>query len=131
MGQSRFILLVEDEAFIALMLQDLLESAGFAVVAVQNSSKANSIIASRSADIAALVTDIRLGGGSIDGWELARQARDLIPALPIAYMSGGGVDDHHTSGVPNSILLHKPFTATHFLGAISALMDKPSTCVAG
>ena len=131
MGQPPFILLVEDEAFIALMLQDLLESAGFAVVAVQNSSEARSIIASRSAEMAALVTDIRLGGTSTDGWELARHARDQVSALPIAYMSGGGGDDHHTSGVPNSILLHKPFTAKHFLRAIFALMDKPSTSMVG
>jgi DNA-binding response OmpR family regulator len=129
MGQSPFILLVEDEAFIALMLQDLLESAGFAVVAAQNAGEARAVIANRAAEICGLVTDIRLGGTSTDGWALARHAREQIPDVPIAYMSGGA-DDHLVMGVPNSILLHKPFTATHFLGAISALIDKSSACVA-
>lgn len=129
MAHSPFILLVEDEAFIAMMLQDLLESAGFAVVAVRNASEARAIIDSRAADMAALITDIRLGGTSGDGWALARHARDHVPGVPVAYMSGGA-DDHRTSGVANSILLQKPFTATHFLGAISALVDRPSPCVA-
>lgn len=121
MEQTQFVLLVEDEAFIALMLQDLLESVGHAVIAVQSAAEARAILETRASDISALITDIRLGGAQADGWDLARLARQRNPAVPIAYMSGGG-DDHELSGVANSILLHKPFTATHFLGAISALI---------
>jgi hypothetical protein len=34
-----------------------------------------------------LVTDINLGEGP-DGWDVARQARELIPNLPTGYVSG-------------------------------------------
>jgi DNA-binding NtrC family response regulator len=131
MGHSQFILLVEDEAFIALMLQDLLESSGFAVVAVQGAREALDVLASRPTEIAALISDIRLGSTTSEGWALVHHARELNPRLPIVYLSGGGGEDHATMGVADSILLTKPFTATQFLGAVARLLDKPSACMVG
>lgn len=40
----------------------------------------------------ALVTDINLLG-RIDGWEVAKQARQLDPAFPIIYMTGAAADE--------------------------------------
>ena len=129
MRQSQFILLVEDEAFIALMLQDLLESAGFSVIAVQSADEAKAVLSSRLDEIAAMISDIRLGGSTGDGWALAQHARAARPQLPIIYLSGGGSDDHAALGVADSLLLTKPFTATQFLSAIAQLLDKPSACL--
>lgn len=124
MERSQLILLVEDEAFIALMLQDLLESAGYLVVIANNFQDAVTVIEKRSTEISALVTDIRLGS-STDGWALARKARERLPDVPIAYMSGGD-NEHRAMGVTKSTLLAKPFTAAQFLAAVAAMFNMPS-----
>ena len=36
----------------------------------------------------ALVTDINLGPGKLDGWDIARHAREIDPNFPVVYMSG-------------------------------------------
>jgi hypothetical protein len=35
----------------------------------------------------ALVTDINLGRDKIDGWDVARRAREIDPNFPVVYMS--------------------------------------------
>jgi len=57
------------------------------------------------------VTDISLVG-RIDGWEVARRAREIDPAFPILYITGADADRWPSHGVPNSVLLTKPFCAS-------------------
>ncbi|WP_439546381.1 response regulator [Sandarakinorhabdus sp.] len=121
MSRSQLILLVEDEAFVALMLHDMLEAAGFAVITVHTSALAKSVLATRHQEISAVITDIRLGG-SVDGWDLAQQARSLIPDVPVVYLSGGSEQDHRALGVANSVLMKKPFTSSQLLSAIVPMM---------
>jgi CheY-like chemotaxis protein len=35
-----------------------------------------------------LVTDISLGPGDVDGWDVARHAREIDLNFPVVYMSG-------------------------------------------
>jgi CheY-like chemotaxis protein len=49
----------------------------------------------------ALVTDINLPG-TMDGWEVARHAREIDPEFPIVYMTGASADEYGSQGVPNS-----------------------------
>jgi DNA-binding NtrC family response regulator len=58
--------------------------------------------------LAALVTDVNLKG-QMKGWEIARLVRQIDPAFPVVYMTGAGAEDWASEGVPNSILLKKPF----------------------
>ena len=71
----------------------------------------------------ALVTDINLGEGNLDGWDVARHAREIDPNFPIVYMSGKDVDDWASKGVPNSIMLAKPFAPAQLVTAISQLLN--------
>ena len=121
MHGSQSILLVEDEAFVAMMLQDALEAAGFPVITVHNGGLAKSVLQTRLSEIAAVITDIRLGG-SVDGWELAHYARSQIPDVPIVYLSGGSEHEHRSKGVAHSILMKKPFTSAQLLGVIRPLL---------
>jgi CheY-like chemotaxis protein len=68
------------------------------------------------------VTDINLRG-RLDGWEVARVARGIDPAFPLVYMTGGAADDWASKGVPNSILLNKPFAPAQLVTAVSQLLD--------
>ena len=70
----------------------------------------------------ALVTDINLVG-RIDGWEVARRAREIDPAFPILYITGTDADRWPSHGVPNSVLLTKPFASAQLVTAVSQLLN--------
>jgi DNA-binding response OmpR family regulator len=70
----------------------------------------------------ALVIDISLRG-TMDGWEVARQARKIDPAFPILYITAGHGHQWASQGVPNRILLTKPFAPAQLVTAISQLLN--------
>ena len=70
----------------------------------------------------ALVTDIQLRG-VMDGWEVAKRAREIDPEFPIVYMTGGNAAEWPSRGVPNSILLTKPFAPAQLVTAVSQLLN--------
>ena len=69
----------------------------------------------------ALVTDINLRGTM--GWEVAKVAREIDPEFPIIYMTGASADKYASHGVPNSILLTKPFAPAQLVTAVSQLLN--------
>jgi hypothetical protein len=68
------------------------------------------------------VTDISLLG-KMEGWEVAQQARQIDPEFPVVYMSGAHAADWSVKGVPNSIMLAKPFAPAQLVTAISNLLN--------
>jgi len=62
----------------------------------------------------------------MNGWEVARQAREIDPSFPVVYMTGAAADEWASHGVPNSILLTKPFAPAQLVTAISQLLNAPS-----
>lgn len=74
----------------------------------------------------ALVTDIHLTG-AINGWELARMAREIHALLPVVYMTGAAAEEWPSKGVPNSILLTKPFAPAQLVTAVSQLLNANSS----
>ena len=119
---SVLVLIAEDHYEILTLLQDALEEGGFAVHAASNSEQAKDALDTRADEIRALVTDIQLGG-AMSGWDLARRGRELNPALPVVYTTGSEGADWPSMGVPNSILITKPFTPSQVLTAISQLLN--------
>jgi len=69
----------------------------------------------------ALVTDITLLG-TLDGWRVARGAREIDASFPVIYITGGGADEWPTKGVPDSILLQKPFGPDQLVAAVCKLL---------
>jgi FixJ family two-component response regulator len=72
--------------------------------------------------IQGLVTDIRFRQLP-DGWDVARCAREINPQIPIVYISGDGAPDWASKGVPDSIMLEKPFARAQLVMAISQLLN--------
>jgi DNA-binding response OmpR family regulator len=68
------------------------------------------------------VTDINLIG-RLDGWEVARAARETDPTMPIIYMTGTHAEEWASKGVPNSVILAKPFAPAQLVTAISNLLN--------
>jgi CheY-like chemotaxis protein len=120
------VLLVEDQPLVLLVAQDALEAGGYTVIPVQLASEALGVLDSRIAELSGLVTDVRLPGGA-DGWEIARHARELRGDLPVVYTTGDSAADWPANGVPNSVVVQKPYAAAQLLTAISTLMTKADT----
>ena len=106
-----------------MILQDTLEQAGFSIHHALAASDAIAALDTDYAELSGLITDIRLGGGA-DGWAVARHARERMPALPILYISGDNAHDHKLKGVPDSIMLQKPFASAQLIAALSTLLDQ-------
>ena len=100
------VLLVEDEFFISEWVAESLTDQGFTVRAVTNAADALRLLKSLSVDV--LFTDINLPG-SIDGTALARQAREMLPDLPVVYASGRVSYLDPRLRVAGSLFVAKPY----------------------
>lgn len=127
MTPSILILLVEDEHLIRLTLEEELADAGFELVSATNGEQAVAELDADAARFRTVLTDIRLGTGH-DGWEVARHARELVPGMPIVYMSGDSARDWPVHGVPDSIMVPKPFVVAQILTAVATLLNQSDTC---
>jgi DNA-binding response OmpR family regulator len=124
--ESISILLVEDEALISTMVEDALAGAGFIVTVVAKGEEAIHMLEDHAADYRALVTDVNLSN-HVTGWEVAKRAREITPEMPVVYTSGGGAAEWTSKGVPNSILIEKPFAAAQVVTAVSQLLNQGNT----
>lgn len=116
------ILVIEDEPPIQTMMEDALSEGGFEPAIAPSGEEAVTLLKGRGANYRALVTDIGLRG-KINGWEVARQARDIDPQFPVVYISGASAADWASMGVPNSIMLEKPFAPAQLVTAIATLLN--------
>ncbi|AZO61771.1 response regulator [Mesorhizobium sp. M1A.F.Ca.IN.022.07.1.1] len=117
------VLVVEDETMILLDLETGLEEAGFEVVGVGSASAAIAAFDEAPDAFKALVSDVRLGPGP-SGWEVARHVRQVNSTIPVVYVSGDSASQWGAEGVPNSIMITKPFFMPQIITAISTLMNE-------
>jgi CheY-like chemotaxis protein len=115
------VLLVEDDALVSLATEQILLDAGFAVEVAGNGSEAIRLLEDKSKSFCALVTDVRMPGFS--GWDVARRARELFPALPVIYATGDSAADWRAQGVPESVMLQKPYADAQLITALSTLLN--------
>jgi len=120
------VLLVEDEFLIAAMLEDVLCEGGFEVVSVHDGQKALAELEADASRFRAVITDIRMGKGP-DGWEIARHARELVPGIPIIYVSGDSGPDWTSKGVPKSVIIGKPFAPAQVVIALATLINEAAS----
>ena len=115
--QSIRILLAEDEFLIASMFEDELSEAGFEVTYVPNGVYALRQLESSPVEFTCVITDIKMPGG-VDGWEVARRARELMPEIHVIYVTGDSAADRAANGVPDSVLFQKPFDMSETIASI-------------
>jgi DNA-binding response OmpR family regulator len=114
------VLVVEDEARICEMLADMLEMDGFEPHCVQTDKGAYDALQHEA--FACMVVDVNLGSGTT-GYDVARFARRIDPALPIIYVSGqSSPDSFKANGVPGSLFLAKPFTTDELMEQLRKLV---------
>jgi CheY-like chemotaxis protein len=116
----RRVLVVEDEALVRLLVVQVLEEAGYVVCEAAEAKGALAQL--QSGDVIDLmVTDVGLP--SVNGKQLADQARGLRPELKILYMTGyadsGLLEDPLPVGVD---LITKPFDLDELAFKAGALL---------
>ncbi|KQT08319.1 MULTISPECIES: response regulator [Bradyrhizobium] len=119
------ILVIEDEDAILAVVEDALAEGGFQIATAKTGKEAIALLKGGLVPYRALVTDVNLLGDR-DGWEVARAAREIDPHFPVVYMTGGAADKWPVLGVPNSILLQKPFAPAQVVAAVSQLLNAGS-----
>jgi CheY-like chemotaxis protein len=81
------ILVVEDEGLVRMTLVDVLEDAGFKVIEAVHADEALQVLKAVSG-IDAVVTDVEMPRGSINGFELARRVRRDRQEIGVLIASG-------------------------------------------
>ena len=123
------VVVVDDEVLIQMLLQTDLTDAGFTVFIEGSMENALARLASGACECHALVTDINLGDGQ-SGWDIARRARELNPAMPVVYMTGDSAHEWPVQGVPGSVLVSKPFATVQIINAVAQLLTDTSSAAA-
>jgi CheY-like chemotaxis protein len=108
------VLVVEDDHAICALISDVLGDAGLETLCVASDRDAYDIIPKLPV-VLGLVVDVNLGAGTT-GFDVARFARQIIPDLPVVYVSGEApLASFRAFGVPESDFLEKPFAPGELL----------------
>lgn len=122
MSDSVTVLVVEDDQLIQTMVEEALSDGGFEASITGSGEEAIALLRGGDSKCRAVVTDINLLG-RLDGWEVARAAREIDPSMPVVYMTGTHGEEWASKGVPNSVLLTKPFAPAQLVTALSNLLN--------
>jgi len=128
MEEALVILVVDDDQSIQSIVEEALNDGGFEPAIASSGEDALTLLGANKYRV--LVIDISLGKDRIRGWDVARRARAINPALPVVYITGATADEWAIQGVPNSILLTKPFAPAQLITAVSQLLNTGSPTVA-
>jgi DNA-binding response OmpR family regulator len=104
------------------VVEDFLREGGFETHALSSGEEALALFKGKHGEYKALVTDVNLKG-TLSGWDVARRIRETVADFPVVYVTGAAADEWTSHGVPNSILLQKPFAAAQLVTAVSNLLN--------
>ena len=114
-GDSRSVLLVEDDERVRRLVRFTLQGQGYAVTEAGGGEAALRLLTpDRKVDL--LVTDLVMPG--IDGRELATRVRVLRPDVGVVFVSGYVPDLRRLEGLPGAIFLPKPFTPLELIKTV-------------
>ncbi len=110
------VLVVDDDPEVLKVASAALREEGHVVLRAASAREALALLEAHI-DIALLFTDIVMPG-SMDGFDLAEQAKLRRPGLHVLYMSGYLRDE----GVWNGSLLRKPWTKDDLKSALAEIL---------
>jgi CheY-like chemotaxis protein len=103
------VLVVEDEAVVRMLVVDVIEGLGHAVLEAADGPSGLEIVRSDTR-VDLLVTDVGLPG--LDGRQLAESARERRPDLKVLFITGYANDPSAGGGLPagpGTEMIPKPF----------------------
>lgn len=102
------VLLVEDEAEVRKLIEEAFAEAGLSVASAPTDSSAYDLLEREARSFTVLVADINLGKGTT-GFDVARRARQLNPAIKVIYITGQAAQVGRF-GVQDGEIFPKPFS---------------------
>ncbi len=112
------VLLVEDNEQVRQFAEDLLRDLGCDVIAAADGKEALELLDTKPVDL--MFTDVVMPG--ISGIELARQARQLKPGLPVLLATG--YSDEVVKGSPEFEVVPKPYRPQQLGKAITDVLNR-------
>jgi DNA-binding response OmpR family regulator len=119
------ILVIEDDRGLQAIVEETLRDAGFEPAIAGSGEEAVTLLKAKLINYRALITDISLLG-RLDGWQVARVAREVDPAFPVIYLTGAFAHQWPSQGVSESVLLKKPFAGAQLITALCNLLGDGS-----
>ena len=120
------ILVVEDEADLAILMRYNLEAEGFTVLTAESGDEANEVLQHSIPDL--ILLDWMLPGTS--GIELCRRwrARDETARVPIIMVTARGEEEERIRGLATGAddYIVKPFSVPELLARVAALLRRTS-----
>lgn len=117
---AQTILVVEDEILIRFMLADSLRDIGYRVLEAGDGDEGLEILTSgQTVDL--VVTDVRMPG-EVDGMELTRRSKLLVPSRPVIVCSAHLL---MSESFPADAFLAKPFGIAELGDMIVRLIGDP------
>lgn len=116
------VLVVEDEALLALMLEDMLAEAGIRIVGPAMNHDAALRLVDTTPSIDAALLDVNVGGAPI--YPLA--ARLVERGVPIVFATGYGREGLSADWQAHPVV-QKPYATDEICGALAKALDRQST----
>jgi two-component system cell cycle sensor histidine kinase/response regulator CckA len=118
----RSVLVVDDRELLRDLTRDALAAAGFEVKVASSGDEAVAVAESEPT-LDLLVTDVVMG--EMNGPELARRLRTLLPALRVIFMSGHPLEVLREDDLraPGTAFLHKPFSIAELTAQARQLLE--------
>lgn len=124
LDSSNTILLVEDETYVREVAREILESAGYEVLAAQGAPEAISHL-EKHGNIRLLVTDVIMPG--MNGLDLSLKLTSMQPKLKTIFMSGYTDNPvlRRDFGTPEVNYIQKPFTLETLTEKVRQVLAPP------
>ena len=123
------VLVFEDEALVAMLVEDTLAGAGYRPLLAPDGRAAPPCPGHATAPPRAAVVGLRLAAG-LDGREVVGRLREQDPSMPVVVVTGfypqAPEADLRGLGGP-TVRLCKPFDCDELLGRLAALLGAPAT----
>lgn len=120
------ILVIDDEAAVLRVASRILQRNGFEVLGAEDGQSAMELVRKHSDRIDSALTDIGLP--DMNGVELASMIRNLLPEIPVVYMSGRTDEEvlDEVARQESAGYIEKPFTVEGLLEAVHTTLARQS-----
>jgi CheY-like chemotaxis protein len=125
-GQGQAVLYVDDDEVMVVMVQRLLQRAGYSVSTCSSAAEALARVKAANPPFAAVVSDFNMP--VMSGLELARQLQMLAPGLPVLISSGYLSEDlqAHAGAAGVRALMKKENTLEELAGLLQQVLGSPA-----
>lgn len=118
------VLLVEDEAPVRAFAARALRIKGLTVIEAGSGSEALEVLDRQDLEVDVIVSDVIMPG--CDGPSWVKQARNVLPEVPVIFMSGYA-DEEFTEkclALSNSSFIQKPFSLVEFTAEVDQQLNR-------